>query len=287
LGVLMIGDYIELYLNDAFVGSAQSIDHPLGDIRATAYTFGDAGTVAFDDFAYIPITVSEGVVVNTSVVLAQASTDINLLSAPDGDLLQTVAPNNLIAVIGHSQDNSYLYGYAQGGLGWFSSSGVQLTRAGASADISARPALPESVPGVDVTLWPVIWPENASTAETTTTDSGTTLTTTSATSTPVAGTISYGDTIQASMETFGTMTWTFEGTAADVVTISATANAEALDLFMTLRGPDDVPQFSDDDSGGNLNPLISNFTLASSGTYTIELLSIGGSGEYTLSLAKN
>jgi hypothetical protein len=83
------------------------------------------------------------------------------------------------------------------------------------------------------------------------------------------------------------MRWTFEGTAADVVTINVTANADALDLFMTLRGPDDIPQFSDDDSGGNLNPQISNFTLASSGTYTIELLSIGGSGEYTLSLAKN
>lgn len=61
--------------------------------------------------------------------------------------------------------------------------------------------------------------------------------------------------------------YTFEGSSGDTVTITLTS--PDFDSYLILQGPDGRSVAEDDDSAGNLNSTIQNFSLPEDGTYTI------------------
>ena len=80
-------------------------------------------------------------------------------------------------------------------------------------------------------------------------------------------------------------TWLFTGHADDVVLIDMRAgDANMLDAYLTLLGPDGNTLMSDDDGGEGLNARIGPFQLADDGEYTLELKNL--STIPTLSLGK-
>lgn len=78
--------------------------------------------------------------------------------------------------------------------------------------------------------------------------------------------------------------FTFNATAGQRVTV--TMNSTAFDTYVYLLGPGNVLLTQDDDSGGNRNSRINDFTLPSAGTYTIEATSYDsiGRGSYFISV---
>lgn len=110
-------------------------------------------------------------------------------------------------------------------------------------------------------------------------------------STPQPGTpqtLVYGDTVNDTLEREAVDLWRFEGRAGDVVTIEAIAgNPAQMDMFLVLLGPNQQPLTDDDDSGEELNAMISGYTLPQDGIYTIQVSSVSGPGPYTLRLTGN
>jgi hypothetical protein len=98
--------------------------------------------------------------------------------------------------------------------------------------------------------------------------------------------LSYGDSVNGTLEIGGSDTWTFSGTAGDVVTIFL--YSLDFDSYVYLYNPSDVLVLQDDDSGGDLDSLISGYILPSSGTYTIVATSFreNGGGDYLLELTR-
>lgn len=89
-------------------------------------------------------------------------------------------------------------------------------------------------------------------------------------------------------------TYTFEGQAGDVVSISVIAEGfDGVDANLTLFGPEGEFLVTNDDRdlfGGDLNPLISNFELPTTGTYTVVVGRYLGedgtsTGDFTLTLS--
>lgn len=99
------------------------------------------------------------------------------------------------------------------------------------------------------------------------------------------GSIGYGDTVTGSLNR-SLDSWTFTGSAGDVVTIAM--NSSDFDTYLELYGPNGQEVTRNDDGGPGLNSLIEDFTLPTSGTYTIIARSFGngGRGSYTLSLTE-
>ncbi len=97
------------------------------------------------------------------------------------------------------------------------------------------------------------------------------------------GTIAPGQTVSGTIVLPGGDEWTFSGIAGQRVTISMFAD---FDTYLELRGPEGTVLTSDDDSGGNMQSRISNFTLPQTGTYTIIARSFGREAglRYTLRL---
>ncbi len=78
--------------------------------------------------------------------------------------------------------------------------------------------------------------------------------------------------------------FTFEGSSGDLITISAVSNGN-IDTSLMLNDPYNSQIASDDDSGSGPDPEIYQQLLNSDGTYTIELLTVGGSsGKLTLTV---
>lgn len=106
-------------------------------------------------------------------------------------------------------------------------------------------------------------------------------------SAPASGssTLAYGEVGEGSLTLGETAAWTFVGAAGDVVSISAEAVVlTQMDTFLELYGPDGSRLTGDDDSGEASNALIEQFALPTDGTYTIEISSIAGQGDYRLRL---
>ncbi|MBC6955200.1 MAG: PPC domain-containing protein [Chloroflexi bacterium] len=104
------------------------------------------------------------------------------------------------------------------------------------------------------------------------------------------GEIDYGETTVGELtEQAQTGVFRFNGTAGDRVTIAL--NSDAFDPKLRLVGPDGTVLAEDDDSGPDLNALISEFTLPRDGEYVIEIDGFRGAsgdrvllGEFSLSL---
>ncbi|WP_144060756.1 PPC domain-containing protein [Salinarchaeum sp. Harcht-Bsk1] len=114
---------------------------------------------------------------------------------------------------------------------------------------------------------------------------------------PVVGTLSYGQTVNAELtEDDGVAgewrdanadAYEFQGSAGDSVVISMTS--DPVDTYLILEGPNGERVAVNDDNGYSLDSEI-NYTLQQSGTYTIWATTFtldnyaGGEGPYTLTL---
>lgn len=97
------------------------------------------------------------------------------------------------------------------------------------------------------------------------------------------GTIRSGNSVSGSISNGSWCDYTFDGTRGATVTIRMTKINSTLDPYLQLRGPRGVV-VSDDDSAGDYNSLISNYSLPESGRYTIRARSYdsNGQGGFTL-----
>ncbi len=99
------------------------------------------------------------------------------------------------------------------------------------------------------------------------------------------GTIEYGQEISGEIEDTPGHTYTFTGTTGDIVNISLTGGQGDTDTYLELYNASGTQVASDNDSGVGSAAAIQNFTLQTSGTYTILARFFeGGAGDYTLTL---
>jgi tetratricopeptide (TPR) repeat protein len=79
-----------------------------------------------------------------------------------------------------------------------------------------------------------------------------------------------GDSFAVEMDYQRIIRITFEGSAGQVVTIAAReAQANQTDPLIALLDPSGTPIAGDDDSGGNFDSQLDNFTLPATGNYTL------------------
>ncbi len=103
--------------------------------------------------------------------------------------------------------------------------------------------------------------------------------------------IAIGDVVSGEIAVAGEVDrYTFQGAQGQVVSIALdrTDDSAPLDPLVELFGPDGTSLAASDDDGGNLNSLISGFTLPVDGVYTIAARSWGNqyTGPYMLSLTE-
>lgn len=97
-------------------------------------------------------------------------------------------------------------------------------------------------------------------------------------------TITYGDTVEGTLEQGERSSYTFEAKEGDVLVISL--RSTSFDPIVYLLDANGNELKRDDDSGGEFNSLISGFSVPVTGTYTIQAASFSdsASGQFTLSL---
>jgi len=99
------------------------------------------------------------------------------------------------------------------------------------------------------------------------------------------GPIYPGETVQGTLPLGSRDVWHFDAQEGEYVTIRLDAvDSDALDTYLELYDEDEVLLAEDDDSGGNMNALIADFRVATSGTYYIHVLPYEGQGDYHLGL---
>lgn len=100
------------------------------------------------------------------------------------------------------------------------------------------------------------------------------------------GTISSGQTVNGTVDTFVDDSWTFNAEAGATVTIALNAVDNAFDPQLTLYDPSGAWIGENDDVGGssNRNSRL-EITLPSAGRYTIRVGAFGDGGDYTLTLS--
>jgi hypothetical protein len=277
--VLVIGDYIEVYLNGQLAHIVIDSTHQTGQTHAVAYTFSDAdGSLAmqFDDFVFAPLLVQGDplLIQNAQAVIGRVTASQVVLQAgiePGTEALVTLAQGDTLVVLARTENSQQLFGYSQGVTGWMNQSDVQLARGGALVNIDRLPVIDPSVSG-----------EHLPVTDHSTPDAG-----------PPPGvdvSLSYGQSATSTLAAESAATWTFYGTANDMVTANATAISVNLDLVITLIGPDGTALISDDDSGFGVNPEIAGYNLPADGVYTIKVSISDGSfareGDLSVSLSK-
>lgn len=98
------------------------------------------------------------------------------------------------------------------------------------------------------------------------------------------GPIYPGETVQGTLPLGSRDVWHFDAQEGEYVTIRLDAVDSALDTYLELYDEDEVLLTEDDDSGGDMNALIADFRVATSGTYYIHVLPYEGQGDYHLGL---
>ncbi len=290
LGVLVYGDYMELYVNGQPVAALTDDKLTAGGVRLASYTYVDSNspvTVAFDNFAYVPLALGADQLLDEGGHTAIGTVVIDgspILTAPDLSAapLATLNGGQLFAVLGRTGDSRFLLGYARGAVGWLDRNRVTLTRGAQPIAPNGLTVVASTVQGLPVQVWPVAWPgEDVQPAPE---------------ATPTAGEImpegttalAYGQRAAGTLAEAGTVTWMFQGVAGDVVTIGTDVGENtALDPLLALIGPDGSEVARDDDGGPGLNGLIRGFALPATGTYTIQVSAVRGAGAFTVSLARD
>lgn len=98
--------------------------------------------------------------------------------------------------------------------------------------------------------------------------------------------ITYGDTVEGSLEAGERASYTFEATQGDF--ILASLESPDFDTYLYLLDANDEIITSDDDGGTDLNSLINGYSIPEDGTYTLQAASFDdtNSGNFTLHLEK-
>ncbi len=99
------------------------------------------------------------------------------------------------------------------------------------------------------------------------------------------GSIEYGQTVRATVDTFDDDAWTFQGSAGDRVTIQVNATDNRLDPEVYLLNASNQQLGYDDDGGSTANNSELVVTLPANGTHTIRV-SAFGQGDYELILRR-
>jgi serine/threonine-protein kinase len=288
-GVLVIGDYIEVYLNGQLKGVLVDGRHTQGGARPMSYTYVDANTpasVAFDHYAYLPLNIAGNPLLTerrTAIIGTVQPDLVNILLSGSGGAraLAALIGGQPFVALARTADNQYVFGYARGATGWVPASALALTRGGAPAPVTTLPMLDAAMEGSADLPWPVTWPgQEAPTPAPAATP-------TPSVAEPGSGVIAYGQTAEVPITAGETVTWAFVGNAGDQVTLAADAGDNAaLDTALRLLGPDGAVIAEDDDSGPGLNPLLAGVALPAAGQYTIEIIHFRGEGTVTLRLDK-
>ena len=278
LGLLVIGDYMELYINGELVGWA--IDHTFsdGDLKIAAYTPQPSPEtyVVFDDFAYLPLEVDDalGLAANTQAMIGRTPASGAAMRTsydPDAAILGEIPADQPVVVLGRAPQGDQVFVYARGVAGWIMLPDLDLTRGGEPFDVGDVPVMEPAVSGVEVRLWPVVWPDDDSDMP-------------SMDQPGDQGLLREGRIIEATLpDTDTVLAWRFEGAQGDVVTLALEAvDNPNLDTLLTLRGPDGSVLVEDDDSGTGLFSRIADYTLPADGMYVVEVSSLARSGSFTL-----
>jgi hypothetical protein len=100
------------------------------------------------------------------------------------------------------------------------------------------------------------------------------------------GQIVYGSTVNGSVNPYTTQQYTFQANQGDVINIAVNATGGGLDPIVSLVSPQGIQIATNDDISfpSNINALIANFTIPSSGVYTIVVGGIETGGSYTMTL---
>ncbi len=97
--------------------------------------------------------------------------------------------------------------------------------------------------------------------------------------------LTVGNVAQGQVERGGAQAWRVAGAAGDRLGVRVESRTTGFDAQLTVYDPDGARLADDDDSGGNLNPLL-NLTLPDDGYYTLVVSSYTGeAGQYSLSTA--
>ena len=296
LGVLAIGDYLEVYLNGQLKGAVIDSTHTQGGARPATYTFVDSNlpvTAAFDDYAYLPLSITGDPILTErrTALIGTVQPEITTVLATADDnapaLIPLIAGQSFVA-LARTADNRFVFGYARGATGWVLTSALEFARGGAPASVNTLPMLDGAVPGSAQQPWPVVGAGQASPTPTAVppTPAPSVTPTLPPTQTGLA-LIAYGQTVQVPIAAGQTVTWVFNGLAGDRVTIAADAGANAaLDTMLEVLAPDKALLATDDDSGPGLNPRLADLTLPTSGLYSIVITGVRSEGVVALRLEK-
>ena len=97
--------------------------------------------------------------------------------------------------------------------------------------------------------------------------------------------ITVGNVAQGQVERGGAQAWRMAGAAGERLGVRVESRTSGFDAQLTVYGPDGAQVATDDDSGGNFNPLL-NLTLPDDGYYTLVVGSYtGDAGQYSLATA--
>ncbi len=298
LGVLVIGDYIEIYVNGQLKGAVVDSTHTQGGARPATYTFVDSNLpviAAFDEYAYLPLRVTGDPILTerrTALIgtVQPEITTILQIAAEDAPALAPLISGQPFVALARTPDNRFVFGYARGTTGWVLSSALAFTRGGALASVNTLPMLDGATPGSAQQPWPVV--SSGETPPTPVPQTPTPAPLPSNTPTlpptqPGLALIAYGQTVNVPIAAGQTVTWVFNGLAGDRVTIAADAGANAtLDTMLEVLAPDKTLLAADDDSGPGLNPRLSDVTLPATGLYSIVINGLSSEGVVTLRLEK-
>ncbi len=298
LGVLVIGDYIEVYVNGQIKGALVDSTHTQGGARPATYTFVDSNLpviAAFDEYAYLPLRVTGDpfLTERRAVLIGTVQPEITTIletAAPDAPALAPLIAGQPFVALARTPDSRFVFGYARGTSGWVLSNSLSFTRGGAPASVNTLPMLDGATPGRAQQPWPVVSSGAAPPTPVSQTPTPAPLPSSTPTLPPTqAGLalIAYGQTVNVPIGAAQAAIWLFNGLAGDRVIVSADAGGDAaLDTALELLAPDGTLLAADDDSGPGLNPRLAEQTLPTTGLYSIVVRGMRGEGVVALRLEK-
>ncbi len=178
VGVLVMGDYIEVYVNGQFKGAVVDHAQAIGGARPVTYTYVDSNSpvgASFDDYAYLPLTITGSPDLNdqgiATVARATGGGSTVLVSPQAGaEVLVSLDADQPFVALARSANSAFIYGYGHGATGWVPVDSISLEHNGTTVAPQTLPILDSGSRGEKVAVWPVIWPEDTTSQNTPPTD---------------------------------------------------------------------------------------------------------------------
>ncbi len=285
-GVLVIGGYIELYLNGERVAALVDESLPRGGAFPALYVYPNIPTplsVAFDNYIYGELALApqsldaaEGAVATATL---RENGPMRLYAQDNAEILGMVNAKQPLAALARSEDGRFVYGYAQGMAGWIEARVLALQRGGEPLLVSALPILDANFAGEIVTAWPV--PEQTPPAQTEVVPTAT------SSPLPPPGMLVYEQEVRDELALNGLSRWLFQGQAGDLVTVIASPqDAPDLLLRIAVLAADDTELCHSSGGVAGEPIMVGECELPQSGLYTVRIEAFSGEGRFTLSVLK-